>query len=437
MTSDEVSHTPETSSIGEECPSPSVCRSPELPPRNTDLQPAGSHGARKLESGSKSRSTKLFSPGGSPRKHSLGKATEIVAPSPKEKKRGIFSSPFARRKGSDGKKEGGKPQTVERSPQSPRRGIAGILRSTREGSLPRHALPPLPPLPPTSSRSGGAIVQSSSFQYQQNDRGRTTASPLQACRRSSDTHIPLPPRSPGAPRRKSPQPVYRHPYDYENIKYLSRSDTDLGRNGRLMEVTPKHVQIEAQSKASGSDSGLYFSQAAPKHPDSHVFTCQAQIHLCDTAALHAGSQPQLIEPTDQALWARSPKRHTPPSGTPPDSQSPKRLHVYMQNAFVDSAAGGVPAKAASQTLTKEESSQMQTGKTGGSSAEGSPVGTMEKDDPTRGSQLSSSSTMSLGSEPSPTATMEGHPVKSHSKLSQIPVSTDNVSENWSFSRIYN
>lgn len=334
-----------------------------------DLQTAGSHIARKLE---KSRANKGFSsPSRSP--HKLPSGRSVEASPQKEKKRGIFSSPFARRKTSDPKKDS-RLQTVERSPQTPRRGIAGLLRGTRESSIPRNALPPLPP-----SRSGGAIVQSSSFQYQ--DRCRSS-SPLHIFRRSSESHIPLPPRSPGSKRHPSPQPVYRHPYDYENLRYMSRSDTDLGCACNA--VKPRHVQIAIPNDASGSDSGLYCLQTALPHPDHHVFVCEAQIHLSDQGSQY--DAPPLSS-------VRTSKRHTPPSSTPPDSQSPKRLHV------ISSSVPSSQTVASSRQCPPEEATSL----------------------PEKEKHFGSSSTMSMGSEPSPPATIDSHTTKSHSRLSQIPV----------------
>lgn len=361
--------------MGEE--SPNLSRSPESHVPSGDLQSAGPHVLRKLDT-SKSRSSKMFSAGGSPLKQKSAESSPQ-----KDKKRGIFSSPFARRKGSSDNKKDNRTQA---SPQTPRRGITSLLRGSRESSIPRHALPPLPPLPP--SRSGGAIVQSSSFHYQHLDRCRS-ASPLTISRRSSESHIPLPPRSPGAKRHQPP--VYRHPYDYENLRYMSRSDTNLGCSEV---VTPRHVQMALQAQAaSGSDSGLYCLQTElppmhEPHKDSHVFVCEAQIHLCDTGNSH----PQLCEAAN--ISSRTSKRHTPPSGTPPDSQSPKRLHVITAHANSGSEIG--------QKL-----------------AEGP-----KEEDKGQENQFGSNSTMSVGSEPSPPATIDSHANRSssHSRVSQIPVS---------------
>jgi hypothetical protein len=162
---------------------------------------------------------------------------------------------------------------------------------------------------------------------------------------------------------------------------MSRSDTDLGCAHNM--VKPRRDQIAIANEASGSDSGLYCLQTAMPNSDHHVFVCEAQIHLCDQSSQYE-AQPSSV---------RTSKRHTPPSSTPPDSQSPKRLHVISS----------VP----------------------------SPLSDPSKENPAEGStslpekekHFGSNSTVSMGSEPSPPATIDSHAARAHSKVSQIPVNS--------------
>ena len=346
--------------------SPGLARSPNAVTRSRSAEAAATNtpspSSRKKTVDCKGfRSPKLLSsPAASPTKQGK-KASRGDGASPKEKKRSLFSSPFVRRKGSrDGSKE--------REKKSGRL----VLESFVSPLIQRKSC--------DSSVCGGGLR-----------RGSTS---------SCHTHSPLPPSRP-LPRTPCPDcPRTTDPLQAGQLKERrSQSYQGYHCDTQLTGCTAAHTRTVAksislqESRQSYEDLDLICLNSSQVSADSLCQSPQERVSSQQTVAIvHRSDVQEDTETETDTLTPRSVvKRHTPPSSTPPESQSPKRQHIVV----------GAPPGEQRENCSTSAPDQGTSKENGDIALDTSPTGTLDSED-LKESRFGSSSTMSVGSEASPT-----------------------------------